>query len=1426
MLYEEEKNKALKDISYQYKQYSDRYDQEEKALNAQEIIFYKDLVHQVVENFKRTNDLQSKKDFINILSVLSSIKEKRLDRNQFIIGEDRQFIKNFLYSNFSGKNLKACSGTFYTTYENNVNYSSCTALAAGGGSIGAGRAFECQSNKKTNFRLATPEACDLAISSMLPYANLDGNGYTFTNFLKAYYEEPMFGQILAMAVKSTLLTNYKGEEALSQFITEAIKKENEVRNKENGFWETMNLFTAEGLSNYFMYDSKYCQHNLCASADTGYNSPNAWEEVALMLADAGKTNILKQVTAQCKIVNDKENKTQHLVCGGIYPLLFGTLLYKPELAESLQENRPFVERPGQTMNKYGKIEFIDQEKAKNNKKLNDSIDLLKKYGKAELMAAYLIYQSFEDIHPAGKMRMINKVAGQNTLNPHKKVVSYDKDSNIYKKSLNKYNAKQVIWGLSSYADILIAIVATKDLVRIIGTGVIKIKNFVSFMNVLRKFNKVPLSFAKSVKIANALKAKGVGLDYVKKMNNLRKVANSPIKMAKSAVITRLGGESQALIGSVSGRILDVKNGVLIGTQEVLRPVSKSYKSSYTFRQTPLGGIYSTRANNLPVAAKAAVPVEKLSVWKKVKDAILWLNPFFKKDEFIPINTEKLTLQIVNKHNKPVKIESISIKDNVLFVNDKMFKLFKATLPEDQLEIITKLVKKHKITLGIDGIYIKPSWKDFKPNLKQKLISRDTATEFVNVYDARGKVVMQLGLNRGFPQEASLLEKLGVADPRKRLFKKNKAQILPKDKTNSRLVYFNNALYLEEGANLIRLEGLQGFSLPKTAILNMTKNKKAAFLTDLFSMPSKTPYETPLKFSITKSKIWPIFFSNLLSYSAAGSGLLLTMEQKPFNLSSAASVTLGLLLPYITSFVAPVFAPLVSKWGARTFLNISYGLAAGVLGLAWATGYRGQVTYQTDKDKRVLKVDEAKKELWQNDPEKKDLIDKDGRLFKTKDQLLPVWPLYLTAGLTGLASSGVRAASNILLKGYEINRSSMTLSMLFKNIGGLTFTLIPFCLNRFASGFEIKSLDIKVKGNDKFVDFSSAYFALFCGTLGMMGWIRLRMPKLATPGYEFNRADFIRPWKLLTNPKIYPYVGGMVLASSLEGYALFKGTATFARERWQDPNWTPNNPDDDFADRENAKFLGALSTALPQMIIRAWSPRKVFYGRGLFNSAILSTAGTTLLLIPSEKHSVGENIALGTAAGFMIGFGTANVFQYSQKLIIKQAELLTAIPNARRDAQILYSMSNLGLALPFFYGLNADKRKAEYGEGEFDATRHSFHLPLLSYALGMGLILDAERNASRIGQGIFRLSNALLVKPTRYLVLPATRYTFEGSILTKHLRQDSFKSLNSQTPNFIPKLNLRPIQDMKLDLNPKGPVLVPVFTKADTKEENKESESQD
>lgn len=451
---EEEKEQMIKNIPDSYKEYAALYDKEFAQLQKEEIALYKDLIHETIENFKKTapNDYESKKTFLSILFYLTALKGSGWNKNNFITGEDRNYIKTFLYNNIAQKK-NICTG--YTKTE--PVYNSPSSVGLYGGSPSAGKMFDNQWAKhvdgKTEFILNNPNECEIAISSLIPYANLDGDGYVISNFIREYWNQPMFGAILSYAVKAMAITKVRGKEALGKFIDEAIKKENEVRNSHNGFWETMNLLTMEGLSNSAMYDGKYCEHNLCLSADGGYDQPNVWEGVAEILLNEGFTDILKKVTDQCYITAPNgDYRQQYLKCGGIYPLLFGTLLYAPQLADSLKSKRPYSQQPGQEIDRYGHINYVSAEQAKSNKKANDNYDLLHKYGKAELMMDYIMGQSFEGMHPANKMRMTNLISKseyRDILDPKHRINTYNADSKIYKKELNKYNAKQVVWGFIS-----------------------------------------------------------------------------------------------------------------------------------------------------------------------------------------------------------------------------------------------------------------------------------------------------------------------------------------------------------------------------------------------------------------------------------------------------------------------------------------------------------------------------------------------------------------------------------------------------------------------------------------------------------------------------------------------------------------------------------------------------------------------------------------------------------------------------------------------------------------------------------------------------------------------------------------------------------------------------------------------------------------
>ncbi|MCR5505355.1 MAG: hypothetical protein K6E94_07445, partial [Elusimicrobiaceae bacterium] len=1320
-----EKKQLLSKVDESYQNYSQEYNK-----NLQE--FYKSLVEEVVENFKQTNDMESKNNFVSILLFLTSIKSLEIDRKDFIVGDTKKFILDFLKDNFSVEG-NACSSAILTRYKENYKYGQVRAI---GGSPSAGVIFENSDSKEQYLHIDDQEKCDLALSSMIPFANLGGDGYSVLNFLKQYYNQPLFGSMLAIGVKSLLLTDNNGDEALTKLIDESIKLENEARIGKTDTWSqvvgALEYITLEGITKSLSYDAKFCHHNLCSSANLDPNAPNAWEEVAYMLADEGYTDLLAKAVYQCRLVPSSDKTHPIMTCDGIYPFLFGALIAKPELAEKIGIQTPYIETVGEYLDRNGNIHYLNATDAEINKKKNREYKAQNHYSNGEWVAALLTLQSFEDLYPEDILRMNNLVADSIVLNPMRGYPAkytfqhYEKNSDWYRKKVSSFNRKQILLALTAYADFLIAIIAFKDLIRFGFTIAGKGLTFAKMMTTIRRVGALPNSFQKSVKLVRLLEAKKVAFPSFKKFVTFSK---NPLAYVTTPIVAKAGVQSQALIVSVSGRITGAKNGVLVGTQEFVRPLSGPYKSKVVFQKTPMGGVYPVAGlNNLRVAREEATGFK--GAMAKIRTSIKEspLNPFIKPTakDAPHLDLSNLSLEVLDKKGNPLKIEKITIEDNVLYINGEMFKTFKAVIPEDQLDIINGLIGKHGIKLGMDGFYIKPLWAK-APRTSEKVAARWKNSEMFNIYDTKGNVVMQMGLNRAYKQDLNLLKRLSG---------------------NARLVYQNGKLLLEEGGQIVKLEGLKGISLPKTAIFNMTKNAKVDFLTDLFSMPKKTGFTAPLRFNLTGSKItWP-YLANMLSYSAASSSLMMTMEREPFNLSPGASVAIGLFLPYMWSFASPFLVPLVKLWGAKPVLLGSLGIASLSLGVAILNGYHGNVTNELDAEGRIIPKLDANGNIIPNS-------------YEIRKNRLPVWPLFFTSFATGLASAGMRATTNILIKGYELNRRSLTVSMLFKNLGGMAFTAIPFVANT------LSKMDGPFK--DKKKDFSFTYPVLLGLTVLVGTGIAMKMPKMNVPGYKPVKADFLKtPWKLLFTKEIAPYTFGMMGISSLEGYVYFKGVNAFARDTFEDYGFQS----------ENAKFMSSLFTAIPQFTLRLISPRKVFYGHGLFNSALLATTGTLILTLPSNDLSREANTALGVAAGIMLGLGTAQVYQYSQKLVIAQAAKMPGAPI--KDAQTLYSMSNLGLAVPSLYAISANRRKTELHEGEFEATKNTFYLPLIFYFAGAAAIADAEKGFKVIPGTINQV-----LKPT-------VRFSIEGANIGKNIQlsNTNFKpALNKGTqftPNILPE----------------------------------------
>ncbi|MBR4592883.1 MAG: hypothetical protein IKO35_06715 [Elusimicrobiaceae bacterium] len=1278
----EEKAQQMQQVSEKYAQYQKGFDAAIKEAEAAQLEFYRDLVTQVVEKYKQTRDNESKENFVSLATFFSSFSNK----DQIITKENKEFIRKALYSNFTVAK-HACAGGMVTEYEG--SWGSTGMLASG--SPSAGRSFDVGTNKRQVFKLADEEKCNLAISSLIPFANLNGDGYAITNFMQSYFDNPMFGQILLVGTKALLLTHNRNMEALVAFIDKAIAKENSGRKKT--FWQSLDVITFEGMSRNLLsaFTGNYFAHNVSSSAQRGTGEPNVWEDVAQMLAQQHTQQadaILSKAVAQCtvRMKGQYPSATQQVGCEGIYPFLFGVLVHKPALAAKLRVDPGPDTAAGQTFDKNGNVHYVTEAQAARNRAYYDKIDITKKYTREEMLGRLLYNSFFEDVYPKDKQRMDSLLANNATLNPKGGMEAYSEHSERYKKLVNRYNRNVVVVALGSVVDYIVMILMVKDL----GLLVMKLGAFVKGTVTLAKgassamkvrhailsYRMLPGNATKSVQIAllDALRTQKLTVgnlrsykQFTVKINNIKTKAQK-IQQFKTNVITRFRQANaprfhfENPVFAKAARGADFTESVFTeaaqgtkftgaaqGTQFAGAPFAGAATAGFVYEEPLITGIGDSAG---VLGQKIKLGGKKLAAGiKKIWDETVfakkiwqWASPWKKAapTDATTLDASKLTVKGVFRKEP---ITEIKITKDMLYINGEMAKTYKAFLPLNQLEPLAALAKEQKMALGFDGLWVKLVDPSAKFSKWERISSLNKTVKTVPLFDGAGAELLQVGLNPGYKAQASLLTRI---------------------QNGARLVFTDGKIHLSEGGVLKTLNGVDRISIPKTAVSNAVRTQNTRFLTGLFALPDKGL--GALYLEQTKSKLlWPMFI-NLLSFSAASSSLMMTLEQEPFNLSSAESIAVGLGLPYASALATPFLTPFVKRFGARNVMVGSLMLATGSLGVAMANGYYGKPITR----------------------------DEDGNLS------VPVWPLYLTAGLTGLASTGIRASSNIVIKGYELNQRTMTISMLAKSVGAMAMTAIPAA---FLLG-----------GKD--VDFSIAYPFLAGLSLVTTGGLLYTMPKLADKGYKFTRSAFFSPWKFLAKKDVWPYVGGIALMSSLEGYVYFKGVSALDRDIIQ--NGFDTN-------KTYAKFWASLATAIPQGVLRWRSPRQALFGRGLVNSALLAGVGTVALMLPTEDWSLAGNVAIGLLSGTLIGLGTAQVYQYNQKLFTEAIGIKYG-KNMVPSSQVLYSMGNLGLALPAVFGFAAQNRKEEYGENDFFSTQRTFHLPLMAYGAGLGLIAMAEHNA--------------------------------------------------------------------------------------------------
>ena len=898
------------------------------------------------------------------------------------------------------------------------------------------------------------------------------------------------------------------------------------------------------------------------------------------------------------------------------------------------------------------------------------------------------------------------------------------------------------------------------------------------------FKLIPnLSLAKGVKMANAFKAAGLNPQILLKLNaipqkikQIKRFKTKTLANFRSAYATTYVFKPFVTVKSVNsmkGAVGSVGITKVAGATE-LTGVSGAVSEVHTVGGTAFWGGNGRIVRPKPLTREAAQ--KEIPLYGKGSPAYPWNT---KEKANFELNKEGLTAQYfaleVNEDGTAVKrlveIKDLGFKDKVLYINGQMAKTFKAYIPMDQLESLSAIAKDSGFGFDFKGVWVRlyregelpediktfsevkqtagnvgqiarakkikgvkknkgtpiePDekviplkqkedlgfWGNLRKKLKtrhEKRLSLDENTYVVPLYDETGtRQILGVGLNPGDKIQAVLLEKL---DPKtfkewkaakdSKWFRKKTAKvedIVP----DAKLIYKDGKIFLQEGKKLKWLEEYKGVGIPKTVFSNVTdirevekvqavkEAKEAAnvakatkFLNQLFALGGAEG-KGGLILCQTKDKLGFAKMLNVLSYSAASSALMMTLEA---DVGPFISTAVGLGLPYISAFLAPILAPFVERFGARTVVLASLGLATASLAYVMLSGWYGDGM------------------AWNEKTGKKDIL----KASK--------WPLIINALLTGIAATGLRASSNAILKAYETSPSTLVGSMVWKSVGALTTTALPLGWYLCAGLRE-----------DKTVDFSFAFPIMFVLTVAAAAGIRLNFPKKANPAAKITAQTirdsfaYIRPvwWGFWNGEagKVGPLarnVWGMMLMSSMEGYVYFKAISAVYRDIAKGQFSLDDTP---------AKLVAAVASAIPQVFVRSSGLGKVKqierasnFKLGVVNSIALSLAGTLLYMLPLDNADNGTKIFQGLLSGILLGMGTANIFQYTQKVTLNRADLLGIKP---AHTTTVFSVANLGLALPLFPAAFAKSLKENKGYSEAEANQKTSSIPLGFYLFGMML----------------------------------------------------------------------------------------------------------
>lgn len=674
------------------------------------------------------------------------------------------------------------------------------------------------------------------------------------------------------------------------------------------------------------------------------------------------------------------------------------------------------------------------------------------------------------------------------------------------------------------------------------------------------------------------------------------------------------------------------------------------------------------------------------------------------------------LNIVDKHGQPISYNELKFnEEGILEIDGDFFKTYKATMKTEDIiaynALIDKTIADLEKTLKLnkerisflareynkaDALssaelleyekfknmaetldtlkerrFVTFRFNDVKRlSVGEKWRSHEKGHALLPIYNEEGQLLSQVALDKALKSAQNLITEV----------KNGKKIILKGDK-----------IYLD--GTLLNV----GIGAPKATITLLGKAGVKVEDLSFLSLRKK------------KSKMFSLIFNNALTFSAASTSLNLSLAKAPFSITKeegnpnyvtqGLNMALSVALPYALSFLSPMAAPFVKRFGASRMQTASLAIAGTGMTIAWFNGYKGFATKKYDENGNLV-------------------YDENGKTI-TADKSPAIWPLVIAAITSGVSSSLTRASLNIAIERYQVSKATMVTSMIAKNAGSLFMTIIP------------ASADALLQRHKDNYDFSISYpvLAVLSGFgAGLM--IRNIPSNVAREvDYSITAREILKPFGMV-NPisktkTIIPYYLSFMSFGATESYALFKTFNSFSRDgveaKTAGTGWTGNDN----------KLLASFIATLPSALVRGLKHRKVDFSKGIANNIALTTLGIVLLMAPSENLSKNQNLALGLASGSLIGAGTANMYQYLQKLMLKDVvsdmtlvRKYKGISALKTTAQSAYAGANIGLAIPIVYSkFFAERYKKDEVGGQYsiDFKANQKVLPIALGVYGLGIL---------------------------------------------------------------------------------------------------------